>query len=237
MRALRSKVLKLPQAPSREDLLGSLVHEVGNLLAGLRLSVHLLRGDLAASETGTMAEEAERLTVLAGALVAASRPLLGELPGHQVSISPGALLAGAARSIEEVLLPGSKLRVGRGRGLPHVRADPEAVHHLLVLLAAGAASEAAPRPLSLRLLASEQGRRVILSVVDDGPALARSKPARPGRRGRELWFSVADQVLRAGGGRLQVVLQPRGTRVDLLLPALPAGGGGGRRQARERGCS
>lgn len=234
MHALRSKVLKLPQAPSREDLLGSLVHEVGNLLAGLRLSVHLLRGEIPGRETATMAEEAERLAVLAGALVAASRPLLGELPGHLASVSPGALLAGAARSIEEVLLPGSKLRVARGRGLPHLRADPEALHHILVLLAAGAASEAAPQPVSLRLLAAEQGRRVVLSVADDGPPLTRSAhPKRPGRRGRELWLSVADEVLRAAGGRIQVILQPRGTRVDLLLPAA-AGGGGRRPQGRRR---
>lgn len=233
MGASRTKILTLPRTHDREDLLGSLVHEVGNLLAGIRLSAHLLRGDLPARERASMAEEAERLSVLAGSLVAASRPLLGELPGQRVRVSPGALLAGAARSIEELLLPGSKLRVARASGLPHLRTDPEAIHHLLILLAAGAASEAAPAPIRLRLLAAAEGRRVVLSVVDDGPRLTRSAhPERPARRGRELWLSVADAIVRLGGGKVRVLLQPRGTRVDLLLPASASGRERSRPQSR-----
>lgn len=202
-------------------LVRPLCHEVGNLLAGIRLSAHLLREGLDGEEGGRTARGVELLAAQAGGLLAQIRPLVASDPESRVRVTTASLLASVRRAVEGELPEDVRLRVGAGRGLPDVRVDTEALHHLLVTLLLGAA-EARPAG-RLRLEAAAQGRRVVLSVSDDGPPVVLREAAPESARGRALAVRVAAAVVKASGGSVRLACGARrGNRVELHLPAAAA---------------
>ena len=161
------------------------------------------------------------LAALAGACLGQIRPLLADGVDRRTRLALAPILEGAARTVEEVLPDAHRLTLRIHKRLPDIRVDADAFHHLLVMLMIGASTAAATRRVRLRISTGIEGSRVRVCVSDDGPPLdALPTRARPGRRGRELWVSVADAILSAGGGRVRVTPSRRGTRVDLLLPAV-----------------
>jgi C4-dicarboxylate-specific signal transduction histidine kinase len=202
-------------------LVRPLCHEVGNLLAGIRLSAHLLREGMDDEEGGRTARGVEFLAAQAGGLLAQIRPLVASDPESRVRVTSASLLASVRRAVEGEMPEGVRLRVGAGRGLPDVRVDTEALHHLLVTLLLGAA-ETAPAA-RLRLEAAARGRRVVLSVSDDGPPITLREAAPEAARGRALAVRVAAAVVKASGGSVRLACGARrGNRVELHLPAAAA---------------
>jgi signal transduction histidine kinase len=204
---------------SSRELIAALCHDIGNLLAAVRLSAHLLSHDVDEAERLSVARDVEDLAALAGALLAQVRPLLAGDTLSSVRVSPAEVLTALHRALKERRAGGAELSIARGRGLPDVRIDPDAVYHLLLTLVHGALEAAGPGG-RVRVSAKHQGRRVILSVADDGRQVDLEgirHGARP--RGRELAIRVADAVLRGMGGRATAELRRRGTRIDLFLPA------------------
>lgn len=202
-----------------QDLVRALCHDVGNLLAAVRLSAHLLSTDNAETDRISTSRDIEELAALAGALLAHVRPLLAGARIVRVPVSPAEVLMALTRALKDRNTGGAALSIARGRNLPDVRVDPDALYHLLLTLVHG--SLAATPDGRVRVSAKHLGRRVILSVSDDGRQVDPDE-IRCGStpRGRELAIRVADAVLRLMGGRASAELQRRGTRIDLFLPAM-----------------
>lgn len=199
----------------------SLVHEVGNLLAAVRMSGHFLGGEISGADRQQLAREVEMLAALAGACIAQIRQLLGENMDRRTQLALGPLLNGAARTVQEVLPDPSCLALRVHKRLPEVRVDADGFHHLLVLLLIGSVTASTRQDVKVRMATAVEERRVIVRITDDGPPLHEiPTEARPGRRGRELWLSIAGAVLRAGGGGMRITPRRRGTQVELLLAAV-----------------
>jgi signal transduction histidine kinase len=205
---------------SPEDLVRALCHDVGNLLAAVRLTAHLDSTEVAGRDRVSASREIEDLAAQAGTLLAHVRPLLAGASIVRVPVSPAEVLTALTRALKDREMGGAALSLARGRNLPDVRVDPDALYHLLLTLVRGALEAAAPDG-QVRVSAKQRGRRVILSVIDSGRQLDLDE-FRSGQtpRGRELTVRVADAVLRLMGGRATVEPQRRGTRIDLFLPAV-----------------
>ena len=200
------------------DLVRALCHDVGNLLAAVRLSAHLLPTDEA--ERIATCRDIEDLAALSGALLALVRPLLAGATVARVQVSPAEVLTALERALEDRKIGRAVLSIAPGRKLPDVRIDPDALFHLLLTLVHGALEAVVPDG-RVRVSAKHQGRRVILSVSDNGRQVDLGEIRRGSTpSGRELAIRVADAVLRLMGGRASAELQRRGTRVDLFLPAM-----------------
>jgi signal transduction histidine kinase len=203
---------------SPQDLVRALCHDVGNLLAAVRLSAHLLSTEIAEKDRLSVSRDIEDLAGLAGSLLAHVRPLLAGATLAPVRVSPAEVLMALSRALKDRRAGGVTLTIARGRNLPDVRIDPDALYRLLQTLVHGSLEAAAPDG-RVRVSAKHQGRRVILSVVDDGRQvdLHEIRSGATPRR-RELAIRVADAILRLMGGRATAGLQRRGTRIDLFLP-------------------
>jgi len=202
-----------------EGLFRALCHDVGNLLAAVRLSAHLLANHIHEKDRASISRDIEDLAAQSGALLAHVRPLLAGATLARVPVSPAEVLMALTRALEDREMGGATLSIAQGRNLPDVRVDPDAVYHLLLTLVRGSLEAAAPDG-RVRVSAKHQGRRVILSVVDNGRPVDLDEIRRGSTpRGRALAVRVADAVLRRMGGRATAELQRRGTRIDLFLPA------------------
>jgi len=197
----------------------AIVHEAGNLLAAVRLSGHFLGRDLARRERASMSRDIELLAGQAGALLAQIRPLLGG-SADRGRVPTAALLEGIGGVVDGGVAE-NRLKIARGRGVPDVRVDSDAVHQLLVLMVSAALAESQPDG-RVQVKAKLDGRRVILSVTDEGRKL--QMPSRKGAtgRGRELTLAVGDAVLRQNGGQLRLKERRRGNEVEIVLPAVTA---------------
>jgi C4-dicarboxylate-specific signal transduction histidine kinase len=193
---------------------------VGNLLAAVRLSGHLLSHDVTETDRLSLSGDIEDLAAQAGALLAQVRPLLAGATLARVAVSPAEVLMALSRALKERRTGDATLSIALGRNLPDVRVDPDALYHLLLLLVRGSLTAVTPAG-RVRVSGRHQGRRVILSVTDDGQPLDLDEiRCGPTPRGRELAVRVADRILRLMGGRAAAELPRRGSRIDLFLPAL-----------------
>ena len=206
-----------PQPPAGNDaeLLRALGHEVGNLLAAIRLSAHLLGAGEAGGETPADIEE---LAARAGVLLTLIRPLLsGEGESERARLDADELVAGLARALEDHRKGGERLRVvPPPPDLPAVRADPDALHHAFVTLVMGALDAGGPDGV-VRVAADRQGDDLVLSVEDEaGPAASGDDVL----LGRALDLRLVEAVVARDGGRLLVKAGAAGTRAELVLPGL-----------------
>ena len=203
-----------------DQLIPALCHDVGNLLAAVRLSAHLLSTEIPEEDRLSISRDIEDLVAQAGALIAHVRPLQGGASISRVPVSLREVLTALSGALKDRRMGGAALSIANGRNLPDVRVDPDALFHLLLTLVRGSL-DAAASDGKVRVTAKHQGRRVILSVIDDGRQLDLDEIRRASAlRGRELAVRVADAVLRLMGGRAAAELRRRGSRVDLHLPAM-----------------
>lgn len=207
------------------DWVRPVCHELGNLLAGIQLSGHFLGDPLPVKDRRQIAHEVQLLSAQAGAWVSLIRPLRMQklLLGR---VAPSEMLAALRRRVDELLYRPEQLKALKGNRLSDVRIDVDTVHQLLTLLVGGALANGGAE-IRIKLEAREQARHLVLILSDSGPPLAPFGPG-PAPRGRELALQVGDVVLRAGGGRLEIVPRARGTRIELYLPRvsrrMPRGG-------------
>ncbi len=192
----------------------AICHEVGNLLAAVRLSAHLLDKGMDPAELHSLAADLESVSAQAGAVLAHIRPLLAEGWSGSVRVSVDRILA----RVEDILAQPDEsdvsVEVQRNGDLPSVRLDVEAFQHLLLSLARGASGAR-----RVRIGAEAVDGEVVFSVENDGPSIAPEFEAEPRHlRGLVLVLEVADSILSRWGGRAIVETVAKGNRIDLRLP-------------------
>nr|MDJ0789318.1 hypothetical protein [Myxococcota bacterium] len=192
----------------------ALCHELGNLLAAVRLTAHLLESESKAAERRDLARDQQRLVAHSAALLGLFRPLTDPAAVTASALSTASLLSAVERTVDDCLPGGFRLRVAKGTRLPDVRADSDAVHHLLVAFVAAGIDAAAPSGC-VTVRASEEGRRIVFQVRDDGPrGEAQDGPA---ARGRPLLVAIGDEMLRPLDGSARLLPSRRGTKVAISL--------------------
>lgn len=197
----------------------ALCHEVGNLLAAARLSAYLVARETERDEVLACAEDIDTATTQAGAVLAHIRPLLVGKAGVGLHVDPAEVLDAAQRSLEQHSARTPRVELRSAPGLPDVRVDPDALHHLLVTLVL-AAWDASLERAPVRLAARVDGTTVVFEVEDQGPPYEDEKiDPRVGPRGRALALQVAATLVAGWDGDVRVVPGSTGTRVELRLPA------------------
>jgi len=201
---------------SRSALVTAVAHEVGNLLAAVRLSAHLLPHAPEARERARGARQIEQLAAQAGEILAQLRPLLATGRRSPGTIAVTEVLEGLRRGLADE--PGvERLQLKPlPRGLPDLRADADALLRVLLTLARGAL-EASPEG-AVTLGVRRAGRAVSFELADSGRDFgATPRGAVPG--GRALAVRLADAVLRRDGGRVEDRSGRSGTRVRVAVRA------------------
>jgi signal transduction histidine kinase len=210
--------LQRPVAAETTELLQALGHEVGNLLAAIRLSAHLIVVGEAGSEASADIEE---LAARAGVLLTLIRPLLRGGEDERARLDADELVTGLVRALEGRRDRSERLEVvPPGAQLPAVRADPDALHHAFVVLVVGALEASRPGG-AVRVAARRQGRELVLSVEDDAGTLLAEPDA---LLGRSLDLRLVEAVVSRDGGRLRVTGGAEGTRAEIVLPGFPGEG-------------
>jgi nitrogen-specific signal transduction histidine kinase len=201
------------------ELVLALCHEIGNLMGAIRLHAHLLDDDMRPRDLAMLSVDLDDLSARSSALLAHMRPLL--LPGPRAldDVKPEALLSGLQELMEDHGGRGAVLAFSADDSLPTLRTDQEVIHHLLLsLLYVTLETTSSTGSVSLRAEAREDGVAFVLEDdgdVDEDPTLWRDQM----KRGRPLVCSVASEILRRRGGRLEVERSAGITRIALLLPA------------------
>ena len=189
------------------------------------MSAHFLAEALSGAERAHIARQLELLTVLTGALVAHLRPA----PVPRAARADGVSIGAALSMLENTLVgaaPADRLRVARGRGLPGLRVDADALHQvLLCVIGAALADESVRR--RVRVTARAEGSRVCLAVVDDGARLEMPDADASGLQGRALALALVREVAGRMGGRVRLAPRSRGNQLEIWLPAAREAGGRG----------
>jgi signal transduction histidine kinase len=196
------------------------------------------QGDEAARAARTIAEETARLERLVGELGAASGAGGAELRPEELAAAD-ILASAAARFAARAERAGVALEVDVA-GAPRFAADRLAVERVVANLVENALTALEPAgggrvALGARAGTLADGRAgVVLAVSDDGPGFPpgalervfvrtwRGDPARSGSGGG-LGLSIVRDLARAhGGDAIAENLAPRGARVSVVLPLVPA---------------
>lgn len=194
------------------ELLPALAHELGNLLAAMRLAAHLLPHEADPAERAEGARRIEALTAEAGALAALLRPLAGRRRGCAVAVD-------AAQSLEtlrEALCDAdgaARVEIRPAPARLAARVDPDALHHALASLVRAALAASPPEAL-VAVAARRAAGAVVFAIEDAG-----REDAEPRLRGRALRVRLADAALRASGGGVDCRARRGGTRVQVRVPA------------------
>jgi signal transduction histidine kinase len=208
-----------PQPGDPVALALALCHEVGNLLAAARLSAYLVARETERDEVLACAEDIDTATSQAGAVLAHIRPLLVGEAGVRLHVDPGEVLDAVQRSLEQHSARTPRVEIRPAPGLPDVRVDPDALHHLLVTLVLSA-WDASPDETPVRLTAGVDGATVVFEVKDEGRPYEDEKiDPQVGPRGRALALQVAATLVAGWDGEVRAVPGSTGTRVELRLPA------------------
>lgn len=193
-----------------------------------------------------MIAETDRLTDMAERVLFFVRSERGALVHTMEWLDVGELAQSAVEIYRERLalsdgMPAaSRMQLEVAVGLPEVRADRRALLAVLTNLIDNALTHGAPPPdaasrtpavrVSVDQVIRRGRRRVCLAVRDFGPGIARHDQARVFRRffrgpaantpGSGLGLALCRDIVRAHGGRIEVVSEPgRGTEMRVLLPA------------------
>ncbi len=213
-------------------LLARLAHEIRNPLSSLDIHVQLLEEDLGALAPQMSEQLTARLEIIHGELhrletiVGNFLRLAGPsaLDVEQVEVSKIVthvceLLRPEAAAREIIISPHAQ------EALPEIAADPVRLTQALMNLVINA-MQAVDRKGRIEVSAALADGGVCLTVRDDGPGIPAEKLAsifdpyfttKPEGSGLGLW--IAQQIVTAHGGRLQVLNAPdRGAIFTILLP-------------------
>jgi nitrogen-specific signal transduction histidine kinase len=209
------------EASPAAELVRAICHEVGNLLAAARLSAYLLPRTGEKSEG--MPEALEDLAAQAGWLLSHVRPLLADDPESRIRVSPSSVLDAVARALRDGHGAVSPPDVQVPEGLPEVRVDSDALHHVLLTLVRSG-REAMEGGQEAVVSARRKGGSVVFTVRDSAARVPgrRSPPAAP-PRGRALALEIAQALAVRDGGVMTTRRTAGGTEVCLAFPAVPVG--------------
>ena len=207
--------------PTLEDpvrLTLALCHEVANFLAAARLSAHLIGRETDPSRIRADAEDIDTVARQAGAIVAHLRPLLTGARASRLHVDPREILAAVERAVTQPAPRGPVLDLRSQGGLPYLRVDADALHHLIVTLVLGAWEASLPDGRVCVTAEVNEGELVFAVTDTGGPYDAETPDARVGPRGRGLVLDVAATLVGRWGGGVYVETGEAGTRVELRLP-------------------
>jgi len=186
-----------------EELVFALCHEIGNLLAAIRLHGRWRDPDTGLRLSG--------LAGRAGALLALIRPLLSPGCAETRRFDPLELIDALRPALDDPDDPRLRIDLGSAAALPPVVADGETLCQLL-LAELFAALEDLPEGEQLRLGAVALGDAVAFVLED---RLGRARGAAAGRR---LVWDVAEVVLAGWGGRFARETSGDAQRVAFQVP-------------------
>jgi len=210
-------------APARGDplrLARALCHELGNLLAAVRLSAYLAARERDREAVAENARDVDVAAAQAGAVLALLPPLLAPPEGPGGTADPGQVLHAVEATLRRA--PGLAARVDleAAAGARPVRGDAEVLHHLLVALALSAWEAGGPAAPELAVRAEAARGGMLLAVEDAAGAWPQEeKDPRRAPRGRALLAAVAATLAARWGGEVRVRPRPGGSRVEVRLPA------------------
>lgn len=207
------------EASPAAELVRAICHEVGNLLAAARLSAYLL--PRTGEENKGMPEALEDLAAQAGWLLSHVRPLLADDPESRIRVSPTSVLEAVARALRDGHVSPPEVKVTEG--LPEVRIDPDALHHVLLTLVRSGreALEGGKAPV---VSAQRKGGNVVFTVRDSAARVSgRRSPRAAPPRGRALALEIARALAVRDGGSMTTRRTAGGTEVRLAFPALAIG--------------
>jgi signal transduction histidine kinase len=191
-------------------------HELGNLLAGVRLEADLLESGSGPGELAGAARRIENASARAGSLLALVPPLLAPDRAALPAVDVLDVLDGLRSGLDASCDGRVQIDLKSAAALPPVRLAPEPIHHLL-LTAIFQGLEAGGTASRVRVRASAEGADVALAVLDAGRV---DEGRAPALRGRPLTFAIARSLLRGFAGRVEVAPFEAGTRVAFVLPAV-----------------
>jgi signal transduction histidine kinase len=201
------------------ELVLAICHEVGNLLAAARLSAHLL--PRIGEEDKGMAEALEDLAAQAGWLLSHVRPLLTDDSESRIRVSPSSVLGAVARALRDGSGAASGPEVQVPEGLPDVRVDPDALHHVLLTLVRSGREAMEGGKETVVSARHSKGGSVVFTVFD-GAARARGGPSAAPPRGRALALEIARALAVRDRGAMTSRITSAGTEVALAFPTVPA---------------
>lgn len=191
--------------PSPEAIVFSLCHELGNLLAAMRL-----HGELLDEDSGRKVAE---LSARSGSLVSLVRPLLSEAPAKPAAADPRGVLEGLSRGLDDPR--DARVRIEPGAAdLPRVAVEGELLGHLLLSDLFAAFEDLEPGG-QIRLEAVAESGAVVF-VVEGGPALAAASADT--LCGRHLTLQAARSLLEPRGGSATAASAEGVHRVELRVP-------------------
>ena len=204
----------------RHSLVLALCHEVGNLVAAIRLNAHLVDPESSEVELARASVEIDDCACRTRSLLALVRPLLSQSRQKDSGVRPEAIARGVAEALDEYGGRGVSIEVEAADGLPRVPLRSEVLHHLLVTFAYYAVEEARPRGrVRIRVDGSDAG--VVFRVEDDGrPEQGLFEPREGLPTGRSLACEIAKVVLGSLGGGVEAGRSGDLTEIALTLPAL-----------------
>lgn len=210
----------VPRPTARALVLG-LCHEVGNLLAGVRLGAHLLAEGRAGEDVRESAAAIESESARAGAFLGQIRPLLETGRPRRLRLAPADVLVALERSPTSPSHSARRLRIARARGLRDVAVDPDALHHVLVALVLAALDDTA-EPGAVEVGARDEGGFVCFAIEGSGDLFETPPRGAAALRGTALVLACATAIVRRQAGTLRVERHETGSRVSIRLRAYAA---------------
>ncbi len=201
-------------------LAASLCHEVGNQLAAVRLSGHVLKFDQSKVQLQKTAQSIEELATLSGVIVSLLGPLMGASKLSVAVVNPLDLLDGLSRALPDAVVHRVQIEMPGEGEIPEIVGNFHMFSGLLLALILGSC-EASPKESPVKVSLEKRAQEVSVLIEDEG-ALSAAEGNGDGSalRGRALMLAVAECLLeRVEGG---VELEGRGsgskeTRLRVIL--------------------
>jgi signal transduction histidine kinase len=250
---LRYTARQLELAQLKASFVSNVSHELKTPIALIRLAVETLEMRRVTSPEEsekflrTIGREAMRLSQLVDNILDFSRLEAGQRLFRFEPVDMLQIVGEAVESLRPRLdHQGFVIRLDLPESLPHVRGDPTALTHCLLNLLDNAMKYSRTRK-EIRIAAQAQDGSVRVSVSDRGIGIAPDDQARIFEKfvrvetglvhdvkGAGLGLSLVDQIVRAHGGRVELVSNlNEGSTFTLVLPATEAAAAPGD-EARER---
>lgn len=184
-----------------EALVSSLCHEVGNQLAAVRLSGHVLRFDQSKEELQKTAQSIEELATLSGAIVGLIGPLMGTSKPNAGVVNPLDILDGLTRALPDAVVDRVEIVIPGEGEFPEIIGNFHMLSGMLLALILGSC-EGSPKDSPVKV-SLEQREQVVSVLIEDEGELSAAKENGIGfaLRGRGLMLAVANCLLeRVEGG-------------------------------------